>query len=170
MFRLSRGAEYAVRGILYLAMKPMGKISYVEEIATAQDVPRAYLAKIFQTLGKKGFVKSLRGPGGGFSLTRGPEEITLRDIIEAMEGPMFLNSCLIHVGYCDRDEKCPIHDVWREVQDKFMGLLSDCTFAALAESGRLKEKLAGQASGETPGEPTPLDSIAKTPVNNENNP
>ena len=142
MFKLSRGAEYAIRGVLYLAMQPMGKVSYIEEISKAQDVPRAYLAKIFQTLCKKGYLKSYRGPEGGFALSKPPAEISMLDVIVAMEGPVHLNDCLIHKGYCERDEVCPIHDVWRTAQKKFLDFLASCTFVALAEAARVKKELA----------------------------
>ncbi|MCK4738309.1 MAG: Rrf2 family transcriptional regulator, partial [Deltaproteobacteria bacterium] len=76
MFRLSRGAEYAIRGILHLSMQPMGKSYYIGDVATSQDVPRQYLAKIFQVLLKKGFLKSSRGRGGGFTLIKDPIDIS----------------------------------------------------------------------------------------------
>ncbi|MEE9614246.1 MAG: Rrf2 family transcriptional regulator [Thermodesulfobacteriota bacterium] len=140
MFRLSRGAEYAIRGILHLASEPEGKISFIEEIARAQDTPKAYLAKIFQALTKKGFLKSFRGPDGGFMLTRPAAEVSVLDIIEAMEGPVHLNECLIHKGYCARDTFCPIHDVWHEAQKRLMDFLASCSFADLAEAGRKKQE------------------------------
>lgn len=138
MFKLSRGAEYAIRGLLYMATQPEGKISFIEEISNAQDVPKAYLAKIYQQLSKNGFVKSFRGPEGGFVLLKSPKDISLFEVIEAIEGPMHLNECLIHDGYCPRDKLCPIHDVWREAQKRFIDFLNDSNFADLAEAGRKK--------------------------------
>jgi Rrf2 family protein len=143
MFKLSRGAEYAIRGLLYLASEPEGKVSYIEEISRAQEVPKAYLAKIFQTLAKKGFVKSYRGPDGGFVLSKPASEIHLLDAIEAMEGKIFLNECLIHVGACKRDTICPIHDIWREAQQRLLGYLSECTFEDLAVRGKAKAAAMG---------------------------
>jgi len=107
MFRLSKGSEYAIRGILYLAMQQPGKICFIDEIAQVQEVPRAYLAKIFQTLGKKGYLKSTRGPGGGFELGKPSAEINMLEIIETMEGDVKLNDCLIRSGYCHREQLCP---------------------------------------------------------------
>lgn len=138
MFKLSRGAEYAIRGLLYMSMQPEGKISFIEEISTAQEVPKAYLAKIFQQLSKKGFVKSYRGPEGGFLLLKAPKDISLFETIEAIEGPIHLNECLIHDGFCPRDQVCPIHDVWREAQTRFIDFLNESNFDQLAESARKK--------------------------------
>jgi Rrf2 family protein len=144
MFRLSRGAEYAVRGMLHLAISDPEKGSYVEEIAEAQDVPKAYLAKIFQTLARKGFLRSTRGQGGGFKLLRSASDISLLDVIEAMEGPVFLNDCLIKVGYCKKDNTCPVHDVWQEAQEKLLNTLSGTNFKELAESASKKAGLLGE--------------------------
>ncbi len=138
MFKLSRGAEYAIRGLLYMSMQPEGKISFIEEISTAQEVPKAYLAKIFQQLSKKGFVKSYRGPEGGFLLLKAPKDISLFESIEAIVGPIHLNECLIHDGFCPRDQVCPIHDVWREAQTRFIDFLNESNFDQLAESARKK--------------------------------
>lgn len=140
MFRLSKAAEYGVRGLLHLSLKPEGENSDIEEISKAQDVPAAYLAKLFQGLAKKGFVRSFRGPEGGFVLTKKPGEINLLEVIEAVEGPIFLNDCLIHKGYCPRDEMCPVHDVWREAQNKFLDYLRGSTFDDLARAARLKQR------------------------------
>lgn len=138
MFRLSKGAEYAVRGMLHLSLKPQGETSDIEEISREAHVPAAYLAKIFQALARKGFVHSFRGPDGGFSLSRPPREITLLEIIETMEGPIYLNDCLIRPGFCQRDNICPVHDVWKEAQSKFLQHLKTVTFEDLAENAKIK--------------------------------
>lgn len=147
MFRLSKGAEYAIRGMLYLSMQKEGKVSFIEEISEAQAVPKAYLAKIFQALKKKGYLNSSRGQGGGFTLTAKPKDVTVIEVIEAMEGPVHLNDCLIQNGYCARDSFCPVHDLWQEAQGSFMDVLRNCTFEELALSGREKARLLKQRAG-----------------------
>ncbi len=143
MFRLSKAAEYAIRGVLYLSGKEDdGRPTGIEEIAKAQGVPSAYLAKLFQTLGKKGYVRSVRGHDGGFVLTKKPGEISFLDIIEAVEGPIFLNDCLINEGYCVNDNVCPVHDVWGEAQKRLLGFFRSCNFKELSEAGvRKRNKL-----------------------------
>lgn len=138
MFRLSKAAEYAIRGVLHLSLKPSGETSDILEISREENVPAAYLAKIFQTLSRKGFVKSFRGPDGGFSLSRPPREITLLEVIETMEGPVYLNDCLIRPGYCSRDNICPVHDVWKDAQSRFLLHLKTVTFEDLAANARAK--------------------------------
>lgn len=140
MFRLSRAAEYAIRGVLHLSDAPKGATVDVERVAKAQRIPVAYLAKLFQTLAKKGFVKSTRGPDGGFRLARDPEDINVLEVIEAVEGPIFLNDCLIHAGQCQMEASCPVHDVWREAQKRLIEYLRASTFKGLASAARHKAK------------------------------
>lgn len=140
MFRLSRAAEYSIRGILYLSEKGGTSPTDIEEISKGAEVPTPYLAKLFQPLAKKGFVRSIRGPEGGFILLKAPDEITLLEIIEVVEGPIFLNECLIHDGFCKRESKCPIHDVWRGAEKAFLGHLRSYTFSDLVRAGIEKKK------------------------------
>jgi len=140
MFRLSRAAEYAIRGVLHLSDAPQGATVDVERVAKAQRIPVAYLAKLFQMLAKKGFVKSTRGPDGGFRLSRDPEDISVLEVIEAIEGPIFLNDCLIHAGQCQMDKVCPVHDVWREAQKRMLEYLRGSSFKGLVKASRQKAK------------------------------
>ena len=142
MFRLSRGAEYSIRGILYLSIKyAEEKVLVIEEISQASQVPVPYMAKLFQTLARKGFVKSFKGQKGGFILSKSPKEISMLDVIEAMEGPVYLNVCLINEGYCSRDLTCSVHDVWTEAQRRLFDYLKVCDFEQLAINARKKQEV-----------------------------
>ena len=134
--KLTRGGEYGIRGVLYLAQQDNGKVSMLSAIAKAQEVPPRFLAKIFQALAKAGIVKSHRGAKGGFSLARMPADVTMKDVIEAIEGPIFLNVCLMSPGECNRDKICPMHTVWEAAQGKMMEVLDRATFAELAKAER----------------------------------
>ena len=130
--KLTRGGEYGIRGVLYLSQQEEGKVSMLSAIAKTQDVPPRFLAKIFQALAKAGVVKSHRGAKGGFSLAKPAGEITIKDVIEAVEGPIQLNICLAAPGECNREALCPIHTVWEEAQEKMMMVLGRKSFAELA--------------------------------------
>ncbi|MBN1547948.1 MAG: Rrf2 family transcriptional regulator, partial [Syntrophaceae bacterium] len=127
MLHLTRKGDYAIRGMVYLAGKPEGQIVLISEIASQVDVSQALLAKIFQQFSKFGLVNSYRGTGGGFILGRPPDKITLLEIVEAVEGPIVLNRCLINDGACDRDRFCTVHPVWKDVQDKMKAILASVT-------------------------------------------
>lgn len=142
MFRLSRAAEYAIRGILHLSIHyKENRVIDIEKIAKAQNIPPAYLAKLLQSLSKKGFVKSFKGQKGGFLLTKPPKEISLLDVIEAMEGPFYLNYCLIYEGYCERDKVCSVHDAWTEAQRILLEYLKGCDFEQLAIAAEEKQRI-----------------------------
>ena len=145
MLQLTRDGEYAVRAVLFLASQPLGKISLISEISKAQDVPKSYLAKIMQHLVKVGLVNSRRGAKGGFFLARHADRITLRQTIEAVEGPIYLNVCLIKKGECPRDEICPVHPVWREAQEKLFSVLESKTMAQLAKDSEILQKRTQKA-------------------------
>lgn len=145
MLQLTRDAEYAVRAVVFLASQPEGKVSLISEISESQEVPRSYLSKIMQVLSRAGLVKSKRGAKGGFVLGRPADSITLRQTIEAVEGPIFLNVCLVKKGECHRDSFCPVHPVWKEAQKKLMDVLDSKTLADLvADAQAIKE--AGASS------------------------
>jgi Rrf2 family protein len=125
--------EYAIRGMVYLAIYRDSKVVLLKDLCTAQDTPRAFMIKIFQQLSKKGLVKSVRGSKGGYILAKAANQITLRDIIEGVEGPVYLNRCLIRKMGCDRSDKCPLHPVWRKAQECLMGVLEEHTLVELAD-------------------------------------
>jgi Rrf2 family protein len=141
MFQLTRAGEYAIRAVIFLAMRPPDQVTGIREIAEYQNIPPSFLAKILQALQRRGIVRSHRGVRGGFTLARPAEEITLLEIIEIMEGPIFLNKCLIRMGECPKDETCSVHEVWGEAQARLLDLLGKCHFARLAARGmELEEK------------------------------
>jgi Rrf2 family transcriptional regulator, iron-sulfur cluster assembly transcription factor len=132
MMELTRKAEYAIRGMLYLARQQEGNISMLIDIAGAVEAPRTFLAKIFQELAKTGLIKSTRGVKGGFVLARPPERITLREIVEAIEGPIMPNQCLMGEGVCTFQNTCPVHPVWRRLQAVTKGILDEVTLKTLS--------------------------------------
>ena len=139
MMELTRKGKYAIRGIIFLARLPKGKIALISEIADATDVPQTFLAKIFQAFAKLGLVNSYRGTGGGFTLGRPPAMITLREVVEAVEGPIMPNRCLMRDGGCEHDRKCLVHPVWRQVQEEVVKILDGVTIEDLARQEKPPE-------------------------------
>ena len=136
--KLTRGADYGILGILYLASQPRDRVVLISEIAAAQEVPESYLAKIFQQLAKAGLVRSHRGARGGFTLSRLPEEITLRQAIEAVEGPLALNRCLDPREGCERSPECVVYAALATAQRTLVSALDRVTLQSLSS----KEQLA----------------------------
>lgn len=148
--RLTRQGDYAVRIMVDLAAHAGEQPVARAAIQRRQDVPGPYLAKIVQTLARAGLVRTRPGTGGGVWLTLPPEAITLRRVIEAVEGPIALNRCLTRPSGCGRETACPVHPVWARIQAMLTGELDRHTIAALAA--------ASPADGQAPRErPCPAE-------------
>jgi len=131
--RLTRGADYGTRGIVRLARMAPTSVALVRDIATAEGLPESYLAKIFQDLTRGGLVRSHRGAKGGFSLARPAEQITLRQIIEAIEGPIALNRCLAPWEGCECAGNCSIYPVLLRAQEELLAILDGTTLHDLTD-------------------------------------
>ncbi len=129
---LTRGAEYAVRAMAYLARHPEGRVASLHEIGEAQDIPESFLAKILQRLVRSGLAVSQRGAHGGFTLARPASQITMQQVIEAVDGPISLNRCVLSPDDCARSAACTVHEVWLRAQDQLMEVLGSITLDSLA--------------------------------------
>ena len=113
--KLSPAAELAIRGVLVLAEQHGAGPVTLETVCSRRKLPRQYLVKIFASLAKSDIVAPIRGKRGGYRLARRPEQITLLQIIEAVEGPIFLNYCQHSPPKCDEID-CAMRPVWTELQ------------------------------------------------------
>lgn len=127
--------DYAVRVAIELASQPHDTTVKTGELGRRTGVPPAYLSKIVQALAHAGVVRTRRGARGGVSLLRPASAITLREIIEAVEGPIYLNRCLVQSGLCPRDGFCTAHPVWSRIQALVTGELDAVHLAELAKPG-----------------------------------
>ena len=94
---LTKGVEYGLEGILYLARQNQDEPALIREISRATAIPETFLSKIFQKLANKGLLRSRRGFRGGFRLARPARRITLREVVEALQGPIEFHRCLDHI-------------------------------------------------------------------------
>jgi len=135
---ISRRTDYGVRVILDLASQPERQRASTKEIADRQNIPTPFLAKIISQLSLAELVTTHRGAGGGVTLSRPPSEISLLHVIEALEGPVRLNRCLIEPDACPQNGHCPVHNIWAKAQVELTTLLDVTTFDSLAETARLR--------------------------------
>ena len=112
---ITRETDYAVRCVLYLAEK-QGQRTVVSEIARQMHIPKHYLAKILQRLVREGYVESIRGINGGYSLLRSPTQISLLDIIATIQGTAPVNVCAIDRRRCQLSASCAVHPVWVDIR------------------------------------------------------
>jgi Rrf2 family protein len=118
--QFTKAEEYGIFGVLYLAEQGPKKIVPLSVIAESQEVPEKFLAKIFQNLTKKGIVTSHRGAKGGFSLNKKPASITVREVVEAIQGPYHLIRCLYDRNCCEKYKLCPVRVVLGKAEDKLL--------------------------------------------------
>lgn len=138
--KLTRKAEYAIRVMLYLSsQKPNTKV-IAKEISKNMDIPKQFLAQIMLSLNHHGFVKAIRGAKGGFMLARKPSSVNLLEIIEAIEGKLFLNECLLSTEVCKCQPVCPISEVWQDAQKALLKILKSATFSSLVKKTKDKKK------------------------------
>ena len=118
--------------MIYLAKQPRDQFVMVKEITKATKTSPVFLAKIFQVLSNAKLVVSSRGAVGGFKLTRKPEHITLREILEATEGPVAVNLCVVDSRSCGFSKTCSAHEAWKKLRDSINGMLEEVTLKDIA--------------------------------------
>lgn len=133
----SRKTDYGLRALMYLAdRRGRGPVT-LHEIAEKLMIPKAFLSKILQQLAKKGVVRSLKGPSGGFVLAAEPAELTMQEILHEIDGPMRVFECFATEADCTYYDECMIRDVFGEVEAKIGQVLAQYT---LADFQRHREK------------------------------
>ena len=131
---LTKAGDYGFLGIMYLARQPEKKVVRLSEISENEDIPEKFLAKIFQSYTRSGLVKSHRGARGGFSMAKPADKITAKDILESVQGPIYLTRCLNDLESCERKETCNLRKIWIKSQDHLNNLLEKKTLADLIAS------------------------------------
>jgi Rrf2 family protein len=135
--QLTRAADYAVRVMVHLAGLPPETRASRGELAEAAQCPDQFLSKVLQSLTKSGLVVSHRGNTGGFELPTIHREASILQVIEAVEGPVRLNVCLVSDHACVRQTWCPVHCVWAEAQAAMMSVLRRATISEMASQATM---------------------------------
>ncbi|MGB2768650.1 MAG: Rrf2 family transcriptional regulator [Candidatus Zixiibacteriota bacterium] len=130
---LTRAGDYGIFGVLYLAKQPKGKIVSLSEVSKSEDIPEKFLAKIFQSLTRTGLIVSHRGARGGFCLARPANQITVKELMEAIQGPICFSKCLSDLQDCGKQDVCKVRKVLKKAQQHTVKLLSQKTLADLAK-------------------------------------
>ncbi len=139
MFQISRRVDYAVRMMIELGLHK-GEFISAQRMSVRTDVPKSFLHKIAIDLSKADLVRTQAGPGGGIALGKPVNKINMLHIVEAVDGPICLNVCLIRPQECKRDRFCPSHDFWGRLQLSLMQQLQETTLAQLVEEAELLMK------------------------------
>jgi Rrf2 family protein len=132
--QITRQADYAVRAVLFLSGLDSGGRAPTSHIAREEQIPPSFLAKIVSQLSVAGVVQTSRGARGGVSLARPAKDISLLEVIEAIDGPITLNECVTDASVCTFGEECPVHSIWCEAHEALVGRLQATDFDALSKA------------------------------------
>src|ERR1019366_367496 len=151
MLRLTKKADYGLMALKYLAEQPQtsahAAAQSAKDIAQAYHIPPPLLAKILQTLARAGLLVSHAGTNGGYALARPASEISAFEVIRAIDGPLFITSCITIHGACDLAGHCTIKEPLRKVNDSIKDLLSNIYISDLAEMDEASHADHGAAVG-----------------------
>lgn len=133
----SNSCEYGLRATLYLATlgdgEEGGPFVSIGTISDELDISFHFLTKTFQKLTQAGILQSQRGPKGGVALARSPEEVTLLDLVLAIDGPGLFEECVLGLPECGNRRPCPVHERWAEERERLGDMFAQRTLAELAE-------------------------------------
>ena len=129
--QITRQADYAVRAVLHLSRMGGNQRAATSTVAQEQNIPPSFLAKIISQLSIAGLLHTSRGARGGVTLAREPKEITLLEVVEAIDGPIQLNECVGENSSCAFDHECPLRPVWCDAQDELVKRLKNTNFEQL---------------------------------------
>jgi Rrf2 family protein len=137
MLRLSTKGQYGVRAMYEIAKAhSVGPVT-IREISEKQDVSISYLEQILNKLRKSGIIRSRKGPGGGYMLSRGPEKVSIGEILKELEGPIAITSCLDPSAGCIRIDSCVTHLLWKSLGENIERFLDSMTLEDLLKGNQI---------------------------------
>ncbi len=138
--KLSTKGRYGTRALLDIALHQGEGPAPLKEIARRQQISLQYLEHLITPLIAGGIVRSIRGPRGGVSLLKAPEEVRLSEVIQLLEGSIAPADCVNNPGICDRSKSCVTRDIWDEMKKAMDGVLESTTLQDLVERHKRKEQ------------------------------
>lgn len=146
---IRRNTDYAIRAMVHLAENPDDGVVPVSRISQEQGVPYQLACKLLQKLNNSKLVKSSMGPNGGFKLRKKPGDVSLAEIIEAVQGPLKLNRCLLGKNVCPRQDKCSVRKKLSELQSHIDSFLQQTSLQELIKERQLAKKKAKELKRST---------------------
>ena len=132
MIRLSRITDYGIVLMVELARSADGAAHNARNLAADTDLPLPMVSKILKSLAREGLLDSQRGSKGGYTLARHADDITVPEMITALEGPISLTECTLHPGACQQESNCGVREPWQRINDAVHSALTRITLADLA--------------------------------------
>lgn len=142
MLKLTKKADYALMAMKHLAERPNGGSLSAKDVADAYGMPPEALAKILQRLAKAGLLQSQHGTNGGYTLARPAHSISAFEVIQAIDGPLFITSCVTVRGECGQSDRCNIREPLRKVNESIEGVLKRIKISHMREEPELADSNA----------------------------
>src|SRR5215469_13903601 len=133
MLKLTKKADYGLMAMKHLAEHGHGSACSAKDVADSYGIPQEALAKILQRLAKAGLLISQHGTNGGYTLVRSPETISAFEVIRAIDGPLFITSCITVRGECGQSDRCTIREPLRRVNDSIEQVLKSISIAEMKD-------------------------------------
>jgi Rrf2 family protein len=133
MLKLTKKADYGLMAMKHLAEHADQGACSAKDVAEAYGIPQEALAKILQRLAKVGLIRSQHGMNGGYTLTRDPKMISAFEVIKAIDGPLFITSCITVRGECDQTDRCTIREPLRKVNESIEQVLKNIKISEMHE-------------------------------------
>ncbi len=131
MIKLTRVTDYGIVLLAHLAGREDGSTYSAREVAAETRLPAPMVSKILKQLAREGLLVSHRGSKGGYNLARRPEQISVPEMIAALEGPIGLTECTVHPGACAQEASCHVRDPWQQINQVVRDALAKITLADL---------------------------------------
>ncbi len=155
----SKTAQYSIQSMLFIATNNCGQNILVRDVASELGLPSSFLSKILQTLSRYGFLNSVKGPKGGFSLSEKGASSTISELVAVVDGPMDFDMCLAGFTPCSEENACPFHSRWKEIREEIRELVNSRVISDLATEmperyrvmlagSKKKDEVAGDEAGK----------------------
>lgn len=124
----SKSCEYAIKAMIFVAQKSKDSLRIsIKDIAKGTDAPEHFMAKIMQDLSRKKLVQSFKGPNGGFFMDNLNLNISIADIVKAIDGDGIYNNCVLGLKDCSEKNPCPVHEEYKKVKKNLIQMLENNT-------------------------------------------
>jgi Rrf2 family protein len=133
---LSKSCVYGLRASLFLASNQNGEYISIKKLSATLDISFHFLTKILQRLTAAELLESLKGPNGGVRLSKPGKEISLLDVVVAIDGNDLLQECVLGLPGCGVEEPCPLHNIWTATRDGIQEMLETNSLVDMAKSGK----------------------------------
>jgi Rrf2 family iron-sulfur cluster assembly transcriptional regulator len=162
----SKTAQYSIQSMLFIAANNSEQNILVRDVAKELGLPASFLSKILQTLSRYGFLNSVKGPKGGFSLSEKGADSTIAELVAVVDGPMNFEMCLAGFSPCSEENACPFHHEWKRIREEIRELVNSKAILELAKEMpvRYRTLIAGEAPAPKAKKAPAKKAVKKAPA------